>query len=112
MKKHITHVALDDSKRVIVAGILRPGTEEPKLRQIPNEPRHLRRLFVRLMREGPVVTCCEAGPSGYTLYRQLTALGVPCQVMAPALTPRKPGDGSRRTAGMPPSWSGSSGRGS
>jgi transposase len=29
--------------------------------------------------------------SGYDLYRQLTALGVPCDVIAPALTPRRPG---------------------
>jgi len=92
MQKHITHVALDDSKRTIIAGILRPGAQDPELRQIPNEPRHLRRLFARLTREGAVVACYEAGPSGYDLYRQLTALGVPCQVIAPALTPRKPGD--------------------
>jgi transposase len=39
-----------------------------------------------------VSACYEAGPSGYDLYRQLTALRVPCQVMAPALTPRKPGE--------------------
>ena len=92
MKKDSTFVALDDSKRTIVAGILRPGSDEPELRTIPNEPRHLRRLCERLKREGPVMVCYEAGPSGYDLYRQLTALGVPCQVMAPALTPRKPGD--------------------
>lgn len=92
MKKGITHVALDDSKRVIVAGILQPGEVEPELRQIPNDPRPIRRLFERLKREGPVKACYEAGPSGYDLYRQLTALGVPCQVIAPALTPRKPGE--------------------
>ena len=69
MKKHITHVALDDSKRTIIAGILRPGVDEPELRQIPNEPRHLRRLFERLKREGPVLACDEAGPSGYDLHR-------------------------------------------
>jgi transposase len=92
MKQDITHVAMDDSKRTIVAGILRPGAQEPELRSIPNEPRHLRRLFERLQREGRVVACYEAGPSGYDLYRQLTALEVPCQVIAPALTPRKPGD--------------------
>lgn len=92
MKKDTTYVALDDSKNSIVAGILGPRATEPELRQIPNEPRHLRRLFTRLQREGPVATCYEAGPSGYDLYRQLTALGVPCQVMAPALTPRKPGE--------------------
>lgn len=92
MKKDITYAALDDSKKSIVAGVLRPKATEPELRQVPNEPRHLRRFFTRLQREGPVQVCYEAGPSGYDLYRQLTALGVPCQVIAPALTPRKPGD--------------------
>ena len=38
-----------------------------------------------------MVACYEAGVSGYDLYRQITALGVPCQVIAPALTPRRPG---------------------
>jgi len=92
VKKDTTYVALDDSKNSLVAGLLRPEAEVPELRSIPNEPRHLRRFFDRLKREGPVVACYEAGPAGYDLYRQLTALGVPCQVMAPALTPRKPGD--------------------
>ncbi len=92
MQQHITHVAMDDSKRTIVMGILHPGAREPELRSIPNEPRHLRRFFERLQRDGQVVACYEAGPSGYDLYRQLIALKVPCQVIAPALTPRKPGD--------------------
>jgi len=92
MKEDITYVALDDSKNSIVVGILRPRATEPELRPLPNEPRHLRRFFARLQREGPVAVCYEAGPSGYDLYRQLPALGVPCQVIAPALTPRKPGD--------------------
>lgn len=92
MNEHITHVAMDDSKRTIVAGILRPGTTEPEVRSIPNEPRHLRRFFHRLQREGHVTACYEAGPAGYDLYRHVTTLGVECQVMAPALTPRKPGE--------------------
>ena len=75
MEKDTTHVALDDSKRTITAGILRPGEREPELRQIPNEPRLLRRLVERLTREGPVHVCYEAGVSGYDLHRQLTALG-------------------------------------
>jgi hypothetical protein len=69
-------VALDDSKRRIVAGILRPGAPEPELRERPNDPHHIRRLVERLKREGPVVACDEAGVSGYDLYRQLAALGV------------------------------------
>lgn len=34
----------------------------------------------------------EAGPTGYALHRQLTDLGVECDVVAPSLIPRKPGD--------------------
>jgi len=91
MEKDTTYVALDDSKRKIVAGILRPAAQEPELREIANDPRQIRRLFERLQREGPVAACYEAGVSGYDLYRQLTALGVACSVIAPALTPRRPG---------------------
>jgi hypothetical protein len=56
-------VALDDSKRKIVAGILRPGDAQPELREIMNDPRQIRRLFERLKREGPVAACYEAGVS-------------------------------------------------
>ena len=34
----------------------------------------------------------EAGPTGYGLYRSLTSKGIACQVVAPSLIPRKPGD--------------------
>jgi transposase len=91
MEKGTTYVALADSKRKIVAGILRPGGMQPELRELPNDPHPIRRLFERLKREGPVVACYEAGVSGYDLYRQITALGVRCDVVAPALTPRRPG---------------------
>lgn len=91
MEKGTTFVALDEGKRRIVAGILHPGDTEPELREIPNDPQHVRRLFTRLTREGPVRACYEAGVSGYDLYRRLTALGVACDVIAPALTPRRPG---------------------
>ena len=91
MEKDTTYVALDDSKRKIVAGILRPGDAQPELRDIANDPRQIRRLFERLKREGPVAACYEAGVSGYDLHRQIVALGVACDVIAPALTPRRPG---------------------
>jgi hypothetical protein len=60
------------SKRRIVTGILRGPNTEPELGEIPNDPQHLRRLFTRLLREGPVKACYEAGVSGYDLYRRLT----------------------------------------
>jgi transposase len=91
MGEGTTYIALDDSKRTIVAGILRPDQDTPELREIPNDPRVLRRLLERFRREGPVRVCYEAGVSGYALYRQVTALGIRCDVIAPALTPRRPG---------------------
>jgi len=34
----------------------------------------------------------EAGPCGYGLYRELTSRGLECQVVAPSLIPKRPGD--------------------
>jgi hypothetical protein len=48
MKKDTTYVTLDDSKNSIVVGVLRPKATGPGLRRILNEPRHLRRLCMRL----------------------------------------------------------------
>src|ERR1700716_2596778 len=61
---------------------------------VPNEPNAIRRLVRRLEREapGPVRACYEAGPCGYALQRQMTTSRVSCQVIAPALIPRKPGE--------------------
>jgi transposase len=53
----------------------------------------IRRLARKLQREAPgEVHCCyEAGPTGYALQRQLRAAGITCTVIAPSLTPVKPG---------------------
>ncbi|MFQ5521594.1 MAG: IS110 family transposase [Candidatus Methylomirabilia bacterium] len=91
MNQDITHVALDDSKRKVVVAILRPGQTQPEQREMPKEPHLIHRVFQRLKREGPVRACYEAGVSGYDLYRQITGCGVVCQVIAPALTPLRPG---------------------
>jgi transposase len=71
------------------------GTETtPVTWQLANEPNAVRRLVRKLEREapGPVRVCYEAGPCGYALQRQVTTSRVSCQVIAPALIPRKPGE--------------------
>jgi transposase len=53
----------------------------------------LDKLIRRLQRKTPdLVFAYEAGPSGYVLHRYLTGKGFPCQVVAPSLIPRRPGD--------------------
>jgi transposase len=91
VEKNTIYVALDDSKRKLVVAIVRPEATEAEEREIPKDSPHIQQLFRRLRREGPVQACYEAGVSGYDLYRQITACEVACHVIAPALTPRRPG---------------------
>jgi transposase len=53
----------------------------------------LDKLIRRLHAKTPaLVFAYEAGPSGYGLHRYLTGQGFRCQVVAPSLIPKKPGD--------------------
>jgi transposase len=58
----------------------------------PNRAESIRKLVNKLGPVKQVRACYEAGPTGYVLYWQLTALGVDCQVIAPSLVPTKAGD--------------------
>ncbi len=49
----------------------------------------LRRLHAKASQ---LVFAYEAGPCGYVLYRYLTSKGLECQVVAPSLIPKRPGD--------------------
>ena len=48
--------------------------------------------------------CYEAGPCGFGLARRLGQLGVACEVVAPSLTPKRAGNGSKRTNAMRANW--------
>lgn len=49
----------------------------------------VRRLHAKTLE---LVFAYEAGPCGYVLHRYLTGKGFACQVVAPPLIPKKPGD--------------------
>ena len=92
MTESITFVAFDMHQDSITAAWLRPGATEPETRTLPNEPKPLRRLVKELLAQGPVRACYEAGPLGYEPQRQFAAWGLACEVIAPSLIPRRPGD--------------------
>ena len=53
----------------------------------------LTKLIRRLQSKTPTLRfASEAGPCGYGRYRDLTGQGFDCQVVAPSLIPKKPGD--------------------
>lgn len=94
MKDVITYVGIDAHKKDLhVAMLIGPATA-PVQWSLENQPAAVARLVRKLEREAPgAVQCCyEAGPFGYALQRQLTRGRVVCQVIAPTLIPRKPGD--------------------
>jgi transposase len=84
---------MDAHKDSIKVTMLLPGQAEPVEWTEDTTPEAVRRLARRLRRLAPgEVRCCyEAGPTGYALQRQLRSAGVGCTVIAPSLTPLKPG---------------------
>ena len=94
MKNVTTHVGIDAHKKDLFIAMLIGDQTTPVTWQLANEPTAVRRLVRKLEREapGPVRVFYEAGPCGYALQRQMTTPRVHCDVIAPALIPRKPGE--------------------
>ena len=94
MKNVTTYVGIDAHKKDLFIAMLIGQQKTPVTWQVPNEPQAVRRLVRKLEREapGPVRVFYEAGPCGYALQRQMTTSRVSCEVIAPALIPRKPGE--------------------
>jgi transposase len=93
--KHVTtYVGIDAHKKDLFIAMLIGSEPKPVTWQLANEPTAVRRLVRKLEREapGPVRVFYEAGPCGYALQRQVTTSRVSCDVVAPALIPRKPGE--------------------
>ena len=94
MSEVITYIGIDAHKKDLFVAMLIGQEKTPVTWQLANEPHAVRRLVRKLERDAPgaVRACDEAGPCGYALQRQMTTARVNCQVIAPALVPRKPGD--------------------
>jgi transposase len=100
-----TIIAFDQHAATTVAAVLLSGQRTPALHPLLSDSPSILRFVARVRRQGPVVCCYEAGPCGFELPRALSAQQIPCDVIAPALIPRRGGGppGSRRTGGMRPS---------
>src|SRR5262245_29675608 len=94
MKQGTTYVGIDAHKKDLFVAMLGGTAATAVSWTVPNEPQAIRRLVRQLEREAPgaVRVFYEAGPCGYALQRQMATARVNCEVVAPALIPRKPGE--------------------
>ena len=88
----IRFVGLDVHAETIAVAVAETNGEVRSIGVIPNRLESIQKLIGKLRPADHLRVCYEAGPTGYVLYWQLTALGVQCQVVAPALVPTKAGD--------------------
>jgi transposase len=97
-----TIVAFDQHAATTMAAVLLPSHRTPALHPLSSDSASILRFVERLRRQGRVVCCYEAGPCGFELQRALSEQGISCDVIAPALIPRRAGDRiktDRRDAG-------------
>jgi transposase len=85
-----TSVGLDVHARSVAAAAIDGVTGELKRARLTPSHDHIRSWIGDLV--GPVAVAYEAGPTGFGLYRSLSAAGIECVVVAPSKLQRPSGD--------------------
>jgi transposase len=92
MAESTTIIAFDQHAQSVVAAVLEPGGSEAAVQALAAALPSIGRFVARIAKRGRVRCCYEAGPCGFGLQRFLTKAGIACDVIAPALIPRRTGD--------------------
>ena len=94
MKYYNKYIGMDVHKNFISISIAKENEKEVKYyNKIVNNTTAIKRLVKQLSKDGSSLCFCyEASQFGYGIYRLITNLGHKCDVIAPTLIPRKPGD--------------------
>jgi transposase len=75
--KKVRFLGLDVHADTIAVAVAEPDGEVRSLGIIPNREESVRKLVKKLWPAEQLQACYEAGPTGYVLYWQLTAIGDP-----------------------------------
>src|SRR5436309_6815057 len=73
---NVRFIGLDVHAETIAVAVADGDTDVRSLGTIPNRPESIRKLLKKLGPTEQLRVCYEAGPTGYVVYWQLTALGV------------------------------------
>jgi transposase len=85
-------IGLDVHLATITGAAITPDGELQRLGTFPNTAEAIAARVERWGVPAQLSVAYEAGPCGYGLARQLSELGIACQVVAPSLIPKRPGD--------------------
>jgi transposase len=89
----LKYVGLDVHKDTIAVAVAEDGKADAVvLGTYANDEKRLRAVLSKIGKPEQLRVCYEAGPCGYVIYRFLERLKIQCEVVAPSLIPRKPGD--------------------
>jgi transposase len=85
---------MDTHKKEHKVALHYPADEEIFRFAVKNTAREIKKMVKKIKKKAPseVKFCYEAGVCGFTLKRRIEAAGCECTVIAPTLTPVKPGD--------------------
>lgn len=94
MQDSITYVAMDTHKKEHNLALHYPGQQEIVRFTVRNTARDIAKMVKKIVKQAPgeVKFCYEAGVCGFVLKRRIESHGCKCAVIAPSLTPLKPGD--------------------
>ena len=94
MENIISYIGMDTHKKQHKIAFHHPGQEEIVEFSINNTVRDIKKMVNKIKKHAPgqVEFCYEAGVCGFTLKRRIEDMGCKCEVIAPSLVPRKPGE--------------------
>src|SRR5690348_10345671 len=94
MTDGINWIGIDDSADKWTIAHYSGGQPAPtrELELVPSESGYRKLIGWVKQLDGEVRVVYEAGPCGYDLYRKLRQKKISCEVAAPSLTPRRPGE--------------------
>jgi transposase len=94
MKNSITYVAMDTHKKQHKVAVHYPGDEQIVQFSVKNNARDIKKMVKKIKKHAlsEIEFCYEAGVCGFTLKRWIEKQDCRCEVIAPSLIPRKPGE--------------------
>ena len=91
--KKLAYVGVDYHVKTITISVYLPDEQKfLETTRLNNTDKGITKHMKKLSKQFDLKICYEASGSGYVFQRKMKALGFHCDVIAPSMAPRKPGD--------------------